>query len=128
MLCFYLPCIILLIPFFSQTSENELEELLTTYTKQNKSASIFLGTSTPQPKSLSEMMAQPTSVNSGTGHQHNHHHHHHHHHNGQQHTKHASTGGGALLNRRTSSAENLHSVKAGGAGASGDTSKEISKS
>ncbi|XP_071502575.1 tubulin polyglutamylase TTLL5-like, partial [Diadema antillarum] len=116
--------------FVSVANENELEELLTTYTKQNKSASIFLGTSTPQPKSISEMMAQPTSINDGTDNHQQHqkpqpqqqphhvqqsqpHYQHHHYHHQHQH-KTSSPGGGALLHRRASSVENLHASRGGG--------------
>ncbi|XP_030855509.1 tubulin polyglutamylase TTLL5 isoform X2 [Strongylocentrotus purpuratus] len=113
--------------FVGVANENELEELLTTYTKQNKSASIFLGTSTNNPKSVSEMMAQPTSVNSTNQQHHQHHHHNHHHHKQQlqQHQhKHVTNGGPALLHRRSSSTENLHSSNKGG-GAAGDIAKDI---
>ena len=44
-------------------SESELEELLTMYTKQNKSASIFLGTGSTQAsyKSMTDITARPMS-------------------------------------------------------------------
>ncbi|XP_072031689.1 tubulin polyglutamylase TTLL5-like isoform X3 [Amphiura filiformis] len=48
--------------FMTVANESELEELLTTYTKQNKSASIFLGTSTAQPKSINNITSQPASI------------------------------------------------------------------
>ena len=119
----------IILPLLYIFSENELEELLTTYTKQNKSASIFLGTSTNNPKSISEMMAQPTSVNN-TNQQHHHHNHHHNHQHSQQlqqqQHKHGTSAGPALLHRRSSSTENLHSSNKSG-GVAGDIVKDISK-
>ncbi|XP_063958755.1 tubulin polyglutamylase TTLL5-like isoform X1 [Lytechinus pictus] len=109
--------------FVGVANENELEELLTTYTKQNKSASIFLGTSTNNPKSISEMMSQPTSVNN-TNHPHHNSHQHHQQQVQQHHHKHSSNAGPALLHRRSSSTENLHTGHKGG-GAAGDTAKDI---
>ncbi|XP_022090548.1 tubulin polyglutamylase TTLL5-like [Acanthaster planci] len=49
--------------FTTIATESELEELLTTYTKQNKSASIFLGTSCSPVsyKHVGDVMARPVS-------------------------------------------------------------------
>ncbi|XP_033627215.1 tubulin polyglutamylase TTLL5-like isoform X2 [Asterias rubens] len=49
--------------FTTIASESELEELLTMYTKQNKSASIFLGTGSTQAsyKSMTDITARPMS-------------------------------------------------------------------
>ena len=49
--------------FPSSSSESELEEVLTTYTKLNKSASIFLGSNS---KSSYEPKANNTSTSGGS--------------------------------------------------------------
>lgn len=48
--------------FVKNASENELEDILTLYTKRNKSAAIFLGTKPPPKSKTIEITSRPTST------------------------------------------------------------------